>query len=80
MKYSHIIEHTNFKFILKNRQLLKRLPFYIQTPTEKRSGYSGSAAAYNEGFQIFNDAKKYNGRVFVETTAGDIELFEKDFC
>lgn len=39
--------------------------------------YCGSRSA--DSYTVFDDAKAANGRVFVMTKAGDIEIFEKDF-
>lgn len=69
MKYSYITEHPNFKFIIKNKKLVNKLPFYILSDVyDKHIGYSGKYAAFY-----------LNYKVFVQTVAGDIELFEKDF-
>lgn len=84
-------EHPNFKHIIKNRLLSSVYPFVIKNSKgnyvlertlylstndiRKSKRYEGAG----NGIILFGDAKNINGRVFVTTHAGEIEIFEKDF-
>lgn len=55
-------------------------PFRYDSNYQGRDGsYYGSPAYCLNKYALFECAKSDNGRVFLKTIAGDIELFEKDF-
>jgi hypothetical protein len=83
-----IRHHTNFKYAIKNRLPLPNEynfgSFYLVIKND-----SGQFADYNGDWraaqftwwsdQAFLIAKECNGKVYIQTSVGDIEIFERDF-
>lgn len=84
-------EHPNFKHIIKNRLLRPGFNLiikndeglYLERGTcstftdsiDYAERYEGSS----NGNVLFEDAKKAGAKVYIQTIAGDIEIFQKDF-
>jgi hypothetical protein len=87
MKEINISNHPNYKFILKNRILSPYgyNPFF-HIKNDVGNYWTGSIYKSERQYRwtysymtAFDDARNNNGRVYLETTAGDLILNEKDF-
>jgi hypothetical protein len=70
--------HPNFKFILKNRTWTSP-PFFFVFHDGKRSEMWFGDKDLSGRITFFEAAKKNNAKTYLQTKAGDIEIFEKDF-
>lgn len=78
MRFNSMIDHPNFKFILKNKKVMNMGAPFVLINSTKYSPYAG-LLGYHNRYQVFEDAEYYSANVFLRTTAGNIEIFEKDF-
>lgn len=81
---AYLYEHPNFKYIVKNRKCPPLTKVYstdhqyeffiVRANGQKQRQYTGN----KNGLYVFDDAGP-NGHVYLNTYAGPIEIFEKDF-
>lgn len=80
--------HPNFKFVVKNRQMLKAYNIVVKnsegieigpTGNVTQSRWGGTRNSESKRFEVFECAEKYNAKVFLLTQTNRIELHEKDF-
>jgi hypothetical protein len=78
MNYTNLVRHPNYKLLLKNRKSLEvstnGCPFYyaFKDSPNKSGGYYSSF--------VFDHAVAFGGgQVYLETSAGPIEVHESDF-
>src|ERR1700693_4200749 len=85
VNFSPFKEHPNYRLIVQNKLHSNRI--IIKTSDGRYVGSSNfnpvrdrkMAWNYQTTIIAFKDAKKFDGKVFLETNSGDVELTEKDF-
>jgi hypothetical protein len=87
MIYASLTKHPNLKYIAQNKRpsgYYGQFFFVIKNDKGEIWTERGFTRVPQFGWQysnskVWEDAKTNNGKVFLRTTAGDIEVNEKDF-
>jgi hypothetical protein len=84
VNFSPFKEHSNYRSVVQNKRHNNRI--FVKTNDGRYVGSGidlvsdrSRAWFYQTTIIAFKDSEKFDGKVFLETQAGDVELTKKDF-